>query len=169
MATSQHVLRLEARGVLMTRSGPKGTKLVNVEEFLRAVEKRGPVSRDIDEPAPSPGKREMVLSEEQARNIAASADLREIDRDEKLGLLVWTKDVETAMVNCGEALNRGLGQLVSRAEDAVAAVHKDGVAGMRIFLREEVRRLREILAREMKLLSGSASKRPSKREPAVQD
>ena len=169
MATSQHVLRLEARGVLMTRSGPKGTKLVNVEEFLRAVEKRGPVSRDIDEPAPSPGKREMVLSEEQARNIAASADLREIDRDEKLGLLVWTKDVETAMVRCGEALNRGFGQMLSRVDDGVVAVHRDGAPGLRAFLREEIRRMRELLAREMKLLGGAAEKRPPKREPAVQD
>ena len=49
---SRRVSRLEAHGLLQTRAGTGGTKLVNVAQFLKAVDQTGDLVKEANGAAP---------------------------------------------------------------------------------------------------------------------
>jgi DNA-binding MarR family transcriptional regulator len=175
---SRRVKRLEEGGFIATKTGERGQKLVNIAEFDLAAERtvdairahNGRKARKRSAPiadktlaperprAPSTDDGEdddfsPVLAKEQARRVAYQADLAKLQRDEKLGKLLPIENIAEAAAQCAEALNRVIDQLPARADEIAAAVAKEGVSGVRSFLRSVARDMRERLADEMQRLA----------------
>ena len=150
-AVSRRVARLEEQGLLATRQGAGRGKLVCIEEYDRVVAETGDAVLEANgrSQAKKPRKvmvaraetpdgsddAEPILSREQARRTKADADLKELDRDERLGQLVRGDKIRDAILDAVRMHKKVFGQLVSRAEENAAAVRKDGVQGARDFLR----------------------------------
>ena len=155
---SRRVARLEDQGLLTTRPGERGSKLINVAEFDKVTgettdavrELNGNTAKTAPLPLSTPG--DPVLAREQARRAAYDADLKQLDLKERLGQVVPIDDVEAAMVRVAETMVRTIDQLPSFADDLAAAVAKDGVHGARTFLKSKARDLRDALAKNLRLL-----------------
>jgi DNA-binding MarR family transcriptional regulator len=167
-ALSKRVLRLEGQGLLTTKLGPRGQKLVNVGEFDRIAEetldaKQAQNGRKSSAAAPDDSGDEPfspVLAREQARKVAYQADLAKLQRDEKLGKLLPIENIAEAAAQCAEALNRVIDQLPARADEIASAVAKEGEAGARAFLRSVARDMRERMADEMQRLAAMSGEAP---------
>jgi DNA-binding IscR family transcriptional regulator len=166
-ALSKRVLRLDGQGLLTTKLGPRGQKLVNVGEFDRVAEEtldakqaqNGRKSRAV----PHDGGDDVfspVLAHEQARKVAYQADLAKLQRDEKLGKLLPIEKIADAAAQCAEALVRVIDQLPARADEVASAVAKEGEAGARAFLRSVARDMRERMADEMQRLAAMSGEAP---------
>lgn len=161
---SEKVARLEGQSLITTRAGKGRSKLINVAEYDRAIGETGDAVRELAfasrvssrDSSYTPGVDDPILAKEQARNAAFTADLKKLDLEERLGLLVPVEDVTASMVQCAESLTRSIDQLSSRADDLASAVAKEGVTGARTFLKAMSRDLRALLAREMKLLASAS-------------
>ena len=161
-AISRRVGRLEAQGLIETRTGPRASKLINVAQFDKAVGETTDLIRaqnggahDLPTPppsAPGPSSENPVLAHQQARKASYDAELKRLDLDERLGKVLRTEDVETAMARCAAAMVRAIDQMPSRADDLAGAVARAGAAGARAELKAVAREMRDTLAREMRLL-----------------
>ena len=150
---SRRVARFEAQGLIETKAGERGAKLVDLESFEKAVEE----TEDAVRAANGAGRSDPVLAKEQARKAALQADMAQLDLDERLGRIVTTESVQHAMADCAEALVRVIEQLPGQAEELAGAVAREGVEGARAFLKEIARQWRERLAREMRLIANGES------------
>jgi DNA-binding IscR family transcriptional regulator len=167
-ALSKRVLRLEGQGLLTTKLGPRGQKLVNVGEFDRVAEetldaKQAQNGRKSRAAAPDDGGDDFfspILAREQARKVAYQADLAKLNRDERLGKLLPIEKIADAAAQCAEALVRVIDQLPARADEVASAVAKDGEAGARAFLRSVARDMRERMADEMQRLAAMSGEAP---------
>lgn len=152
-AISRRVTRLEAAGALTTRAGPRGTKLINAEEFSRAVEEMTDPVREAN------GRRAganrdgaggssitVILSQQQARRASYDADIKKLTRDRLLGELARVEDIAAGAALHGEALARVFDRLPDRADDLAAVVAKEGSTGLRVALKDVARDLRGALA-----------------------
>jgi DNA-binding IscR family transcriptional regulator len=173
-AISRRVARLEAAGELSTRVGLRGTKLINVDEFNRAVERTVDAIREANGRAaivlPRAAIREAngrrsaaasqvaeadmgdtpsdpILAREQARKTMLAADIAQLQLDELRGLLVRVADIAAGAAMQGETLARRIDQMLPEwAEDLAAIVAKDGTAGLRAALKVRARELRGALS-----------------------
>ena len=159
-AISKRVARLEQLGQIATHKGPRGTVLVSLAEYDRAV---GETSELAHVQAPQPkvaaaaaADAEHSYTREQAREKAYAADLKKLDLDERLGKLVPIEHVQHAAVRLAETLVRILDQLQTRSDDIAAAVGKEGSPGARRVLKEIGRDARETMARELERLAETA-------------
>ena len=123
-AISRRVSRLEKDGLLRARRGPNGTKLVNIEAFERLAD------ADVDAVNEMNGLRtgadaDPNLHREQARKAAFSADLLELQREERLGKLLPLEEARQAARNCAERLRRAAEQMPTRAEEVASGLAKD--------------------------------------------
>jgi hypothetical protein len=150
---SRRVARLEELGALTTRPGPGRTKLINADEFARAVETLTDTVREANGrratgPRESNGgaSSDPVLGREQARRAKADADLKEMQRDERLGQLARVDDIASGAALQGETLARIIDRLPDRADDLAAVVAKEGSTGLRAALKVVARELRGALA-----------------------
>jgi DNA-binding MarR family transcriptional regulator len=117
-ALSKRVLRLEGQGLLTTKLGPRGQKLVNVGDFDRVAEetldaKQAQNGRKSRAAVPHDGGDDVfspVLAHEQARKVAYQADLAKLNRDERLGKLLPIEKIADAAAQCAEALVRVIDQ-----------------------------------------------------------
>jgi DNA-binding MarR family transcriptional regulator len=175
---SRRVTRLEENGLITTKVGERGQKLVNVAEFdlaaertvdairaqngLKGRKRSAPIADKALAPPMGDGENEFspILAHEQARRVAYMADLAKLRRDEKLGTLLPTEKIAEAAAQCAEALNRIIDQLPGRADEIASAVAKDGESGVRNFLRSVVRDMRERLADEMQRLATMSGEAP---------
>jgi DNA-binding MarR family transcriptional regulator len=156
-AISKRVARLEATGALQTKPGPKGSKLVNVASFdriasatedgVRALNGRRSTSASPRSASASPVTPDApVLIIEQARKTKADADLKELDRDERIGELVRADKVRDAIADALRMHKKVISQIAGRAEENAAAVKRDGVPGARAFLKRLENELLEDIA-----------------------
>jgi DNA-binding MarR family transcriptional regulator len=135
-AVSRRVARMERDGLLRSRKGPNGTKLVNVEEFTRLADTEIDAVNEANgilagaEPDP-------ILHKEQARKTRIAADLAQIELDRQLGLLVAIEDVQSAARASAERLRRGVEQMGSRAEDVAAGQTSPFAAALLAALRAD--------------------------------
>lgn len=157
-AISKAVKRWNASGVAVSTRKEGRELLVNVAEYDRARGQFGDLGREQGEST----KRGIPLADaaptythEQARKMAYEADLARLKLNERLNELVPVKSLEEATTEFGETLVRTLDRVPSRAEEATAA-SKDGVAGMRAFLKTLVRDIRLSLADELSKVTVSA-------------
>ena len=152
-AMSRRVARLERLGHLSTRAQGKA-KLVNVADFDRATALTVDAVRELN------GRRatgppfgaglngdDPVLAKEQARRASYDAELKRLDLEERQGRLVELSAVRADLESCVVELVRVIDALPSRADTLMAAVTKEGVAGLRVALRGVAREWREALAR----------------------
>ena len=163
---SRHASRLVEIGVIETRPGARGTKLINVAAFDRAIGEVGDMAHaqapDLDDAPllaiaqPATETASATYTREQAREKSYAADLKKLDLDERLGKLVTVESVQDGAVRLAETLVRQLDQMAGRADDIAAAVAKDGVQGARGALKTVAREIRESMARELERLADVA-------------
>jgi DNA-binding Lrp family transcriptional regulator len=167
-AIAKRVAELVEAGKLETRSGPNGTKLVNLAAFDRAVGETG----DAVKEGAAEARAEIELGNEptspalrdhQARSAQYSADLKYLELEERLGRLVLAAEVKEAGQKAGEAIVRILDRLPTYAEVIAAASIKDGTQGARASLKEIARELRAAIADAMGIIRADAA--PSTIEP----
>lgn len=161
---SRRVARFEEQGISLSRPGPGNTKLINVAAFDRATEEttdvvratNGGDSTAVAAPSPQLPGEALVYSREQARNAAYAADLKWLERNERLGLLLPIDDVVEAMTQCADALVREMSDLPMRADEIAAAVARDGEAGARRELKRIETQMRVALSAAMQRLADAA-------------
>jgi DNA-binding IscR family transcriptional regulator len=168
-AVAKRVAALVADGLLDTRPGENGTKLVNLAQFDRAVgdtgdafrERAAETRREIDSnDAPAA----PALRDHQARAAQYAADLKFLELEEKLGRLVPVSEVKEAGVKLGETVVRTIERLPTFAEALSSAAVKDGVQGVRGTLKDIARQLRSEIADSMGVIVAAAE--PSTIEPS---
>lgn len=153
-AIAKRVDRFASQGLIETRSGPRGAKLVNLAQYDKIAGEASDAIREMSAGrAPTAAPSDNSLATQQARRVAYQADLAKLDLDERLGKLLPVADVEAAMVRCAEVMVRTIEQLPGRADDLAAAVAKEGTTGARSFLKTIGFDLRTALAREMTLMT----------------
>jgi len=93
----------------------------------------------------------------KARTAVAfyQANLARVQYEEKIGKLVSRADVEISMQRAAEMLARDVDQIAARADDLATAFTRDGVDGVRKFLKELAREIRGNLSKNMRLLQES--------------
>jgi hypothetical protein len=146
-AIAKRIALLVAKGLLDTRPGENGTKLVNLARFDRVVGEVGDASKEgaaetraAIEAAEAPAS--PALRDHQARAAQYAADLKFLDLEERIGRLVPVVEVEEAAAKCAEATVRIIDRLPTYADSIASAVGKDGPAGARAKLKEIARELR---------------------------
>lgn len=172
-AIAKRVSRLEDLGGDISRPGPGRTKLINVAAFDRLVGETGDAFRTQAPttpgrplpPQPVSDANNPILAQEQAKRVAYQAELARLDLEERLGKLLPVDAVVEAMTRCAEAMVRTIDQLPGRADDVAAAVAKDGAAGARAYMRIMARDLRDVLARELRLLEEDCPPPPVATDP----
>ena len=162
-AISRRVKRLKAAGALTTRPGPRGSKLVNVAEFNRAVEdltdtvreangRCAAVARDGDGASPN----DPVLPREQARRTKIQVDTAQFQLDELRGLLARVADISDGARMHAETLARRIDQIITEwADELAAVVAKEGTAGLRAALKGKALELRGALAEAFAALAAA--------------
>lgn len=95
----------------------------------------------------------------KARTASAfyQANLARLQYEEKIGKLVSRADLEISMQRAAEALGRDLDQLPTLADDLATAFTRDGVAGVRAFLKQKARDIRATIAGNMRLLEAESA------------
>jgi DNA-binding IscR family transcriptional regulator len=161
-AIAKRVDSLVEAGLLETRPGSGGTKLVNLAQFDRAVGEVGDAFKEaaaetraeaeIDTASPA----SPVLRDHQSRAAQYTADLKFLDLEERLGRLVPIEEAKTGGVKIGEAVVRIIGRLPTYAEAMTAVAVKDGVQGSRGLFKDIERDLRVAIAAAIGEIAGAA-------------
>jgi biotin operon repressor len=159
-AVAKRVDALVEAGMLETKPGDNGTKLVNLAQYDRAVGETGDAFKeagaetkaeaDTDTPT-SP-----ALRDHQSRAAQYSADLKYLDLEERLGRLVPVDEAKEGGAKIGEAVVRIVGRLPTFAESLTAVAIKDGVPATRAMLKEIDRELRSAIAAALRDIVGAA-------------
>jgi DNA-binding transcriptional MocR family regulator len=163
---SRRVSRLESEGLLKSRVGNAGQKLVNRAEFDRvaemttdAIQTANGRRRAADSPVAAADMGDVVgpvLSHQQARKTQISADIAQLQLDELRGSLVRVADISAGASVQGETLARRIDQMLPEwADDLAAVVAKDGTAGLRTALKGKARELRGALAEAFAALAAT--------------
>lgn len=164
-AVSRRLSRLESLGAVATRPGPRGTKLVNVAAYDRAVGETTDAIRAMNGGAVAAPvvaetgglKQDPVLAREQARRTAYQAELAKLDLEERLGNLLPVDQIAAAVGVCAEGIVRAIEHLPARADELSAAVAKDGTQGARAVLKVATRDLRAAIERELRNIAIGAA------------
>jgi MarR family len=179
---SRRVARFEAQGLLKTRVGESGQKLVNRAEFDRVASATVDAIQEANGRAASPinrmaaetngrrravaspvaaaamvdGPDDPILSRQQARKTMLAADIAQLQLDELRGSLVRVADISAGAAVQGETLARRIDQMLPEwADDLAAVVAKDGTAGLRAALKVKARELRDVLAEAFATLAAT--------------
>lgn len=160
-ALSKRVAKLEAEGLLQTKPGGGGTKLINVAQYDRVIGAVGDAIKEIaaetvKETAPDAPAAAPALRDAQTRSAQYTADLKFIELNEKIGALVPVADVADAATRAGEAIIRVIDRLPSHADVLAAAAGKDGIGAVRSELKSIARDLRQSIADAFTAMAGTA-------------
>jgi DNA-binding IscR family transcriptional regulator len=172
-AIAKRVDSLVEAGLIETRAGPGGTKLVNLAQYDRAV---GEVGDAFKEAAAETRAAEAGAGgaagvdpttarkrDHQARSEQYTADLKFLDLEERLKRLVPIEEAKDGGVKIGEAVVSIMSRLPTYAEAMTAVAVKDGVQGARGLFKDIERELRAEIAKALAKIAGDAS--PSSVEP----
>jgi DNA-binding MarR family transcriptional regulator len=162
-AISRRVARLEKLGLLESRRGAGGAKLLNVEDFNRVV------AATMDEVRSLNGRGSMAartahlgaagepsLPSQQARKARYDADLKRLALEERLGHLAPLDRVRRATIDFAQTLARVIDQRPSRIEEIISANAKGGLQAARAIEKAERRELREEMAKAMDAIADAA-------------
>jgi hypothetical protein len=137
-AISRRVARLEGEGLLHTRRGPKGEKLVNIEAYDRLVETHGDAVQAMNG-ARASADTDLVLSHEHAKRAAADAEMKRMDLEERRGRIISADHAERFVDTCSANAQAVLWRLPGLVEEIVAVATKDGIPAARTFVKDHVR------------------------------
>jgi biotin operon repressor len=155
----EKVVRLERDNLLVTKSGPQGTKLVNVAEYDRVTNETTDFAReqavatrtqqDVDS---GEDGGDPTYAKSQRRRMQYEADLKALELAERLGQLIRVDELNEAVGEMVSALIDVIETLPLRTDEVVAAFHKDGPAGVRACLKTIVFDLRAKTSEAWKVL-----------------
>lgn len=156
-AFARRVARLEAQGLVHLRPGPKGAKLISIVEFEKAISEATDAIREMN------GRTKIAstpldesLARAQARRTAADADLKELDRAERLAQIAPLDRVKQACAEFSQTLARVIDRRPSRVDEIIAANSRGGLQAARVVEKDERRELRAEMARAMDALADAA-------------
>jgi hypothetical protein len=164
---SRRVAALEERGKIETRDGPNRAKLVNLAQFDRAVgettdlakEQAAATARanrndgaDDDAPGAVTAPADPRYADAQRRKVHYEAEMKALEFGERTGQLVAIGEVETVIAEIAENLAQPIRQLPTRADEIAAAAARDGVAGVRVVLRDMTFALLKAMAQALRRL-----------------
>lgn len=139
---SEKVIRLESEGLLKTRAGPKGTKLVNVGEYDYRIRETGDLAKEQAAATAQASFQDPALRDAQARKLRAEAALKTYELGERAGHLVNITRVNEVIAEVGEELRKSTEQLPLRADEIHAAALSGGAVAVRTKLKTIVFELR---------------------------
>jgi hypothetical protein len=152
----EKVTRLQGDGLLHTRPGPKGTKLVNVAEFDRLVgettdfaRQQGAATRAANEAGDLPigaPPADMRFTDAQRQKTQYEAQLKALEFGERSRQLVSVASVKRDVEKLFNACIGSLDSLVLRAEEVTAAAIKEGIPGVRQVLADAAFKIRAAIA-----------------------
>ncbi len=171
-AVHKRVSQLVEAGKLSTRPGPRGTRLVNLALYLRAVREETDPAQYLrnrtdapllepdedDEPeraAPEPGRdgkaggksTGATYHDARAQREAFNAENARLDLEERLGRLIDKADVEASTMTVFRRLRDRLLSIPSTLADRLAA--QPDARAVRVLLDTELRTMLETLATEL--------------------
>ncbi|MBB6308921.1 DUF1441 family protein [Xanthobacter tagetidis] len=164
-AMSRRIARFEAEGLLSTRPGPRGAKLINVAAYERVAGEHLDATKELAAHTAAANRGEAassdpVLSREQARRVAYQADIARLDLGERTRRLVPVDRVEEEAARLVEPIVKALDRLPSHAEAIVSAHNESGQQGVRTYLKGLVATLRNDAARALAELAAALSAEP---------
>lgn len=148
-SAKERVDRLTEKGLIQTRADGR-KRMVDLAAYDRAVGETG----DAYKETAAETKRETAsahkpLRDAQTERAQYDARLKALDLAERQQSILPIKGehgIEAALVIAGVAITREIERMVDAAEDISIATAKDGVAGTRRVLKEEIRKRRGRIA-----------------------
>jgi hypothetical protein len=137
-AISRRVNRFEKAGLLRTRRGPNGEKLVDIKAFDGLIEAHGDGVQEMNGLRAS-ADADPILSREQAKRAAADAELKRMDLEERRGRIISADHAERFVDRCSANAQTVLWRLPGLVEEIIAIGTKDGVPAARTFVKGHVR------------------------------
>jgi DNA-binding MarR family transcriptional regulator len=153
-AMAKRVSRFERDGLLVTQSGPRGAKLVNVSDFDRAAEEfvdgiKALAARTVHCGQPSDGS----LAAAQRDKIIYETELKKLELLERQGRLLLKDHVLEAARRCSDTAVTMLVRLELRSEEMNDACQKDGIRGARSLFKRIIFDLRREMAAAFRALA----------------
>jgi DNA-binding MarR family transcriptional regulator len=190
-AISNRVKRLEQDGLVHTRHGPLNSKEINLGEFLRAIERTTDAVREANGRAAAPVHRaanggrssaaspgasadlgdapsDPILAHVQARRVAAEAELKRMDLEERRGRIVSAEQAEQFVDTCSANAQTVLWRLPGLVEEIIAIGTKDGVPAARAFVKGHVRAAIAEVGALMRMVADPLVKPGEGRPPPVE-
>jgi MarR family len=167
---SEKVKRLVDAGLLTTKPGPGKTKLVNVAQYDLAVGEVGDGAKeagaatkavnaapaDTSAPRSSDGGR---FRDEQTREKAYSADLKQIELERARGNLLPVADFDPLAEDAASRIGDIIDGLLARDSELTAIAIKEGENGVRAALKRITRSQRVTVVAAMKDMAAAARAR----------
>jgi len=162
---SRRVAALEELGKIETRDGPNRAKLVKLAQFDRAVGETTDLAKEqaaataranrndaADDDAPGVAGADPRYADAQRRKVHYEAEMKALEFGERTGQLVAIGEIETVIAEVAEELAQPIRQLPTRADEIAAAAARDGVAGVRVVLRDVTFALLKAMAQALRRL-----------------
>lgn len=155
VAISKRVKSLEERGVVLSKAGPNGTKLIDVAAFDTAIGETTDFSRvraktsSGSAPASASNTATGAYTAAQAERMAYDARLKGLELARQQGLLVPVAQVAKAAALTAEKLLRAVDSMPTRADEIAVAVANGGIPAARKVLKDMVRDVRMRMAAEL--------------------
>lgn len=153
----EKVTRLEADGLLTTRQGPGGTRLVNVAEYDRVlgettdfIKQQAALTRSLAEGS---GSSDPTFFEAQRLKMKYEADLKGMEVALRRRELVRADDLRDAVDYTASAIVRLIDAIVQQADDVAAAVQKNGIRGAQQILKSVAYELKKRIADECQVIA----------------
>ena len=148
----EKVERLERQGLLATKPGPGGTRLVNVGEYDYHVKETADLVKEQAAATLRASQESPELRRLQEQKMRAEAALKDVELRERTGQLVDITRVEEVIAEVGEELRKPIEQLPLRAEEISAAAVSGGVQAVRGKLKQIAFELRGAFAEGLRKL-----------------
>ncbi len=132
----EKVAQLEKEGLLKTRSGPRGTKLVNFGEYEFLVRETSDLAKERAAETTQTGLEDPGYRSAQTRKIQVETAVKDYELRKLRGELVDVTRVNEVIAQVGEEIRKPIDQLPLRAEEVHAAAAGGGGGAVRSKLRE---------------------------------
>lgn len=146
----EKVSRLEADGLLTTKRGQGGSRLVNVAEYDRAVNETTDFAREQAAETVRLNREadwgDTRLRDANRRKVEYEAALKSIELKKAVGALVEITQMNEVIAEVGEEIKKPLEQVLLRADEITAAASSGGAVAVRTKLREIIFAVRTEIA-----------------------
>ena len=152
---SERVARLEGQGLLTTRSGPGGTKLVNIGEYEFRVRETADLAKEQAAATAQANFDDPGYRNAQTQKIKIETAVKAYELRKLRGELVDITRVNDVVAQVGEEIRRPLDQFPLRADEIHAAGASGGAVAVRSKLKEIVFEVRGAITEALRKLADS--------------